>query len=154
MRAFGSPGAAASDPGPASASDGARLIRHPAVLWGVNEDTRLLLRGLLQLYRCPSVHEVSNLDELEALPSLSAPTVLVFDAESPEWESDLASALSARPELRGLVILPRDATTLESRARAAGASEIIYRPFAVHDFALAVAATGDARPSPADASDF
>ncbi len=146
MRAFGSPGISARDPVAATTSDGTRLNRIPAVLWGSNEDTRLLLRGLLRLHQCPNVYEVANLDDLEALPPLFAPTVLIVDAENPEgpWDRDLAAALAARPELRGLVVLPRDSAPLESRARAAGAAEVIRRPFAIQDFAQAVATTAAA----------
>jgi AmiR/NasT family two-component response regulator len=150
VRAFGSPGPSSADPTPSSSSDGPRLHRIPTVLWGSNEDTRLLLRGLLKIHHCPSVEEIANLDDLEALPSLTSPTVLIVDVDNPEepWDRDLALALEARPELRGLVILPRGSSGLESRARAAGACEVIFRPFAIQDFASAVASTADASAAP------
>lgn len=115
----------------------------PAVLLGQNEDTRLLLRGLLRLHRYPVLHEVGTVDELVALPSLPAPTVLVVDVESvwEGWDRELPSALILHPELRVLVLLPPESAALEPRARAAGATRVVVRPFAIRDFVRAVAAT-------------
>lgn len=101
---------------------------------------RLLLRGLLRLYRFSVAHEVTTGEELLALPSLPLPTVLVVDAGSlaPSWPSELSSALRARTELRALVILPQDGASLGPRAREAGASSVIVRPFTSQDFVRAV----------------
>lgn len=121
----------------------------PAVLWGPNEDTRLLLRGLLRLHRCTVVHEVASLGELLALPPQPAPTILVVDAETDdaEWDRDLPAAIAQHPELRALVVLPAGGGFSESRARAAGASNVVARPFAIRDFVRAVEATVQ-RPPP------
>lgn len=123
-----------------------------AVLLGQNEDTRLLLRGLLRLHRYPVLHEVGTVDELVALPSLPAPTVLVVDVESiwTGWDRELPAALVVHPELRVLVLLPPESAALEPRARAAGAAGVVVRPFAIRDFvrAVATAARGPLPPSP------
>jgi hypothetical protein len=117
----------------------------PTVLLGQNEDTRLLLRGLLRLHRYPVLHEVGTVDELGALPSLPAPTVLVVDVESvlTGWERDLPTVLARHPELRALVLLPPEGAAFEPRARAAGATNVVVRPFAIRDFVRAVAAAAE-----------
>jgi len=128
-------------------TDGPAAAGVRAVLWGQNEDTRLLLRGLLRLHRCSVLHEVATLADLVALPSVPEPSVLVVDAESEAqgWERDLPTALKAHPELRGLVILPPAGGSLESRARAAGAVTVVVRPFAIRDFVLAVSAAAQSK---------
>jgi DNA-binding NarL/FixJ family response regulator len=125
--------------------------RAPAVIWGRNADTRLLLRGLLRLHRFPVLHEVSTFDEIVALPALSEPTVLVIDAEveGQAWHENLRAVLAAHPELRPLVLLPPGNGALESSARTAGARAVVARPFAIRDFVRAVTAAAEPRDEPA-----
>ncbi|MGD0249324.1 MAG: hypothetical protein ABSB97_00295 [Thermoplasmata archaeon] len=112
----------------------------PTVLWGRNEDTRLLLRGLLRLNRYPIVHEAATLDDLQGLPVSDGPRLLVVDAETEEgnWYEDIAAALREHSELRAVVILPRDARGTEDLARAAGARVVLSRPFAIQDLVAAL----------------
>jgi len=112
----------------------------PAVLWSPNEDTRLLLRGLLGLLRCPIVGEASTRAELESLDGLPHSTLLVVDAtdEVPDWPKDLAAVLKNHLELRALVLVSRPGEDAEARARAAGAAEVVVRPFATEEFVHAV----------------
>lgn len=148
MTAWYSSGETAAASGERAVAGTIRLDGISAVVWGPNEDTRLLLRGLLRLYHCPVVHEVEELEQLDALPSLAGPTVLVADTEGrpPEWESELAATVRVRPELRALVVLARGGTASEARARAAGASGVLVRPFSIPDFARAVEATAFSAP--------
>jgi DNA-binding NarL/FixJ family response regulator len=121
----------------------------PAILWGRDEDTRLLLRGLLRLNRYPIVHEAATLDELAGLPVATEPRLLVFDAETETdtWCADLTAALRDHPELRAVVILPRDPRATEERARDAGARAVLSRPFAIRDLVTALdRAAGDEGP--------
>ena len=122
----------------------------PAVLWSPNEDTRLLLRGLLGLLRSPVLGEVSTRAELETLAGLPHSTLLVVDASDhdPGWPQDLAAVLKNHLELRALVLVSRTAEDAEARARAAGAAEVIVRPFATEEFVHAVGRASMA-PSPA-----
>ena len=106
-----------------------------AVVCGKNEETRLLLRGLLRLHRFRVVHEVGSVDDLDRLGTAGEPTVLIFDAESEvgAWDRELTRALGAHPALRAVVILPRGSSTSEAKARAAGASAVVARPFAIRE---------------------
>ena len=151
MSALGSP--------PSSSESSLPCTEHrvpiPADLWGRNEDTRLLLRGLLRLNRYPVVHEAATLDDLHGMPAASGPRLLVVDAETedgPGWE-DIGAALREHPELRAIVILPRGARSSEAMARAAGARALLSRPFAIRDLVTALqrAAEDDGtRPSAPD----
>lgn len=111
----------------------------PAVLWVPDDDVRLLLRGILTLQRYPVTLELSS---AEALRHWDAPPValLVVDAVSgaDRWREELTEALRARPELRALVLLPRDREALRREAEALGARATLVRPFAVREFVAAV----------------
>lgn len=130
-----------------------RLNRVPLVVWSGNDDTRLLLRGLLRLHQGIVAFEASTRPELDLLPVLSTPTVLVADAEawSPEWEQELLSALRDHPELRPLVILPREGGPLGPEVRAQGATIALVRPFTVRDFLRAVVSAAETGPAPPSA---
>ena len=110
------------------------------VLWGENLDTRLLLRGLLRLHRHPVVHEAASLEELNRLPPSEDPKILVVAVEPEDggWERDITAALKRHPELRPVVILPRESAALEPRALAAGARAVVVRPFAIRDLVHAL----------------
>jgi CheY-like chemotaxis protein len=130
-------------PGPAP--HGAHSGPVPAVLWGQNVDTRLLLRGLLRLHRHPVVYEAATLEELNRLPASPEPSLLVLAVESEDgnWERDLSTALRRHPELRPVVILPRENAALEPRAIAAGARAVVIRPFAIRDLVRALTSATD-----------
>ncbi len=137
-------------------SDGSSGARPPnggsAVLCGRNEETRLLLRGLLRLHRYRVLQEASTPGELDARPPTTDPVALVLDAESEvaPWDAQLAEALQRRPEFRGVVILPRGAPpSCSDRARAAGARSVVARPFAIRDLIDALdRALGSSDPPP------
>ena len=124
----------------------------PAVLLGGNEDTRLLLRGLLRLHRHRVLLEAPGPEGIERLPPSPETKILVVDAGSeadPKWAEQLSGILRSRSDLRALVILPSPDVALESRARAAGARAVLVRPFAIHDFVEAVDSVGvDSTPHP------
>ncbi len=116
---------------------GAPAIRTaPAVLWGSNDDTRLLLRGLLRLYRFPVIYEARSLEDLEQLPTASEPRLLLRDLEAKggDWSGELASALRLHTELRAVVILPPGLPAAEAEALRAGAKAVLPRPFAIREF--------------------
>jgi len=113
----------------------------PAVVVGGDEDTRLLLRGLLRLNRHRVLLESPKAEGLSALPASNETKVLVVDAGSDPshpWDTDLATVLRARSDLRALVIVSSSDPSLESRARAAGARRVLVRPFAIREFLDAV----------------
>ena len=117
----------------------------PAVIWGDNEETRLLLRGLLRLHRRAVVREVTSVDELERLPSTSGPCLLLYDAPSGQgpWATELASVLERHPELRAIVILPPGTPAGEVEAHRVGVRAVLPRPFAIQEFARALERTND-----------
>ena len=117
----------------------------PAVLLGGNEDTRLLLRGLLRLHRHRVLLETQAGDGIVRLPQSTEPKVLILDAGSDKdsaWAEELSSILRSRPDLRALVILPSADPAAESRARRAGARTVLVRPFAIREFVEAVESVG------------
>jgi len=111
----------------------------PSVLWVPDDDVRLLLRGILTLQHCPVALELSS---AEALRRWEAPTTALFvvDAVSgaERWREELTEALRLRPELRAIVLLPRDRDGLRHEAEALGARATVVRPFAVREFVAAV----------------
>jgi DNA-binding NarL/FixJ family response regulator len=111
----------------------------PAVLWVPDDDVRLLLRGILTLQRHPVVLELAS---AEALHRWEPPEValLVVDAVSgaERWREELTEALRSRPELRAIVLLPRDHEALRREAEALGARATLVRPFAVRDLVAAI----------------
>lgn len=138
MVAFGGTGSAlaAAVPGLARPSADEAV---PSVLWVPDDDVRLLLRGILTLQRHPVVLELSS---AEALRRWEPPQValLVVDAVSgaQRWREELTEALRARPELRAIVLLPRDREELRREAEALGARATLTRPFAVRDLVGAI----------------
>ena len=111
----------------------------PTVLWVPDEDLRLLLRGILTLQRHPVVLELTT---AEALRRWEAPRValLFVDAVSgaDRWREELPEMLRVRPELRAVVLLPRDHEALRSQAESLGARATLARPFAVRDVVAAI----------------
>ncbi len=111
----------------------------PSVLWVPDDDVRLLLRGILTLQRHPVALELTSSDGLHRW---EAPPValLIVDAISGagRWQEELAAALRARPELRAIVLLPRDREALRREAEALGARATLVRPFAVRDLVAAI----------------
>jgi DNA-binding NarL/FixJ family response regulator len=111
----------------------------PSVLWVPDDDVRLLLRGILTLQRHPVVLELTSAD---ALRRWEPPQValLIVDAVSgaDRWREELAEATRARPELRAIVLLPRDREGLRAEAEALGARATLVRPFAVRDLVAAI----------------
>jgi DNA-binding NarL/FixJ family response regulator len=128
-------GAAIATEARASRGDGAI----PAVLWVPDDDVRLLLRVILTLQRFPIALELSS---AEALRRWEPPPLVLFvvDAVSgaDRWREELAEALRIRPELRTVVLLPRDREALRREAEALGARATLVRPFAVREFVAAV----------------
>jgi len=113
----------------------------PAIVLGGNEDTRLLLRGLLRLHRHRVLLEAATREAVDRLPASPETKILVLDVGTEKgegWADDLGLLLRGRSDLRALVILPSSDPSLETRARQAGARATLVRPFAIRDFIEAV----------------
>lgn len=138
MGAFGSIGAARQELLIADTGDRASGAV-PSVLWVPDDDVRLLLRGILTLQHHPVVLELSS---AEALRRWEPPDValLIVDAVSgaERWRAELTEALRSRPELRAIVLLPRDREALRREAEALGARTTLVRPFALRDLVAAI----------------
>ncbi len=106
-----------------------------AVLLGTNDDTRLLLRGLIRLHRHRVALEARSIDELDSLVPSGRSRVLIqdVDPEDDRWSDELRFALDRHPDLRALVLLPTDGSAMRAEAIRAGASAVIVRPFAVRE---------------------
>lgn len=139
MVAFDVSGSAGDLAGPLGGASPGTSGPVPSVLWVPDDDVRLLLRGLLTLQRHPVVLEFSS---SEALRRWEPPEValLIVDAVSgaDRWREELADALRARPELRAIVLLPRDHERLRKDAETLGARATLVRPFAVRDLVAAI----------------
>jgi hypothetical protein len=149
VNAFGaSSSSSVRDPNAGDLAGLPRLHGIPSVIWGTNEDSRLLLRGLLHLHHCTVLHEVGSCAELDEIPSLTTPTVLIVDSDGQDddWLADLAAVVERRPEFRAVVILPKPVEAPTETAKPVGASVVLHRPFTIPDFVRAVAAAADADP--------
>jgi CheY-like chemotaxis protein len=122
----------------------------PAVLLVSDADTRLLLKGLLRLHRHPVTAEMSAIDELEALPPVPQPTILLVESDPAAggWEAEVPLALRRHPLLRPVVIASERSPEIERRARAIGVRAIIARPFSIRELTGAIdAAAEDIEPA-------
>jgi CheY-like chemotaxis protein len=125
---------------PATVAHGASPLGVSVVLLGTNEDTKLLLKGLLRLRRYAVGQEARSAEELEAGPSGEDPRVLLLDAEAVTggWEAALREAHQRQPGLRIVLLTFDRSPELSSRALASGARVVLGRPFSMAEFWRAV----------------
>jgi len=111
-------------------------------LYGANDETRLLLRGILRLHRFRVVAEGHSPETLRELPP-GAPVVVILDAdlEDGEWIGAVAVARVRREGSRFVLLSSSRSPRSEVQARAAGFSHVVRRPFAVHELVGAVSGT-------------
>jgi AmiR/NasT family two-component response regulator len=123
------------------------------VIVGGNDETRLLLRGLLRLHRYRVRGESRTADGLDPVEEAPGPRILVLveDGEGPDWTDELVSARARQTGLLPLLIVPETSPDLVARARAAGVLAVLPRPFAIRDFIATVEAVsrGEERFPPA-----
>lgn len=111
----------------------------PAILWVPDDDVRLLLRGILTLQHHPVVLEITSAEALRRWePTPIALFVLDAVSGAARWREELAEALRTRPELRPIVLLPRDSEPMRREAETLGARATLVRPFAVRDLVAAI----------------
>jgi len=106
-----------------------------AVIVGGNDETRLLLRGLLRLHRYRVLAEAPTAEELEPVdePLGRRVLVLVADGDDDDWAAELVTARERQTGLLPLLIVPETQAELIARARAAGVLGILSLPFAIRD---------------------
>jgi DNA-binding NarL/FixJ family response regulator len=110
----------------------------PAVLFGGDDDRRLLLKGILLLHRHPVSLEARSVEDLRELAPSSRPELLVFDAGDGPWADTLATSLRERPTLRAVVLLPPRSPEMEEAAIHAGARSTVTRPFTIRELVDAI----------------
>jgi len=110
------------------------------VVVGGTEESRLLLRGLVKLFRHQILGEVATLDALQGLAINGDPTVAIIDLDLDDTPtSDLLRAtLQAHPKLRAILLTSHRTSQAETRARALGFDSLVRRPFAVHELMEAI----------------
>ena len=118
------------------------------VIVGGTEETRLLLRGLLRLYR----HHVVGEGPTFAAASRpgapdGAPTVALIDIDltDPAAVASLRAAKRDNPMLRVLLLTPNRTPSVEAQAKEAGVDALVRRPFAVHELMEALNGPSSAR---------
>ena len=118
------------------------------IIVGGNDETRMLLRGLMRLHRFRVVLEGSTLDCLLRIPTPSDGGILLMDVDIREeaWARAISEALRAHPSVRAVLLTPSKAGGVEERAKAIGIHATLRRPFAVHELIEAVG--GPAREPP------
>ena len=129
----------------ASGEPSARGVLPSAVVVAGDEETRVLLRGLLKLHHFRVVGEASGASQGDELVRLHQPTVLVADATI--IEGSLArlfpAARYSSPRTRIVLIQPNARPPpLEPTAIP---DATVVRPFRVRDFIEALSGTSSAR---------
>jgi AmiR/NasT family two-component response regulator len=114
------------------------------VILGGNEETRLLLRGLLRLHRYRVCGEARTAEELDSVgdPRTRRVLVLVADHAGPDWADELVVARSRQVGLLPLLIVSEITPQVITDARAAGVVGLLGRPFAIRDLMAAVDSVG------------
>lgn len=102
------------------------------------EETRVLLRGLLRLHRYRIVGEAEGGVRAMALVQEQRPTTLVIDTTLSEGDAvELADAAKRlRPEMRVVIVARGQRPTIPAGCREPDA--VLLRPFRIHDFAAAI----------------
>ncbi len=115
-----------------------------ALIVGGNDETRLLLRGLLRLHRYRVRSESPRAAGLEPSGGLVQHRVLILvtEGEIADWPQEVALARDRQPGLQTLLLVPTTTPGLEARARAAGVKGLLQRPFAIRDLIASVEAVG------------
>lgn len=119
-------------------SDASAQPPRTAVVAGGEEDTRVLLRGLLRLHHFRVLGEARGLDDTLALLATTSPRLLLADGTLSEGTpEELSRKVKERfPEVWLVLVLPGTATAGPPSLR--GPDAIVQRPFRVADFDEAV----------------
>ena len=124
---------------------------------GGSEETRLLLRGLLRLYRHRIVGEAASFENFRppTTPAERA-AVVVFDLDldDPATSGGIARLKGEDPRLRFVFLAAEKTPELQELAGSLGVHIVLHRPFAVHELIDAVehASDGAGPPPPPPAT--
>lgn len=113
-----------------------------AVVVAGDEETRVLLRGLLRLHHCRVLGEAGGASHAIDLVTAQRPRVLVADVNLSEgsFSQLLLEGRRIDPELRIILVLPnpRARVPMPDGVRA---DALLYRPFRIREFAEALFAS-------------
>jgi DNA-binding NarL/FixJ family response regulator len=105
------------------------------VIVGGSEETRLLLRGLLRLYRHRVVGDGPGPETIDRAMETGGPTTVIMevDLNEPAEVDELRRAVQRYPLLRFIVLTARHEAATAERAQELGVAGFLRRPFAVHE---------------------
>jgi DNA-binding NarL/FixJ family response regulator len=121
-------------------SGGIRRPRAPAAICGSDDDTRLLLRGILLLYRHPVTREAKSPSELGRLPPESRFIVYDITGDGSGAAETLAGLIREHPGIPVLALLPAGGEGLRADVERAGAQGTLGKPFVSNELIRAIEA--------------
>ncbi len=130
-------GAASSASGSGGSSPTGRA-RAPTAICGSDDETRLVLRGILLLHRYPVTSEARAPAELGRPPTEAR--VVVYDARGTpaEWLDAVRSLVRENPTVLVLALLPVGGEGFRAEAERAGAHATLVKPFLMRDLLEAI----------------
>jgi DNA-binding NarL/FixJ family response regulator len=120
-----------------------------AIVVAGDEETRVLLRGLLRLHHFRVDGEAHGATEAIDLVRTHKPSLLVVDASLAEGSSSLlvAHARTLAPGVRVILVAPASRPPTLPSDPVARPDVVLLRPFRIRQFAEALAPTGPGGPS-------
>jgi DNA-binding NarL/FixJ family response regulator len=129
-----------------SAENGSSLT---AIVVAGDEETRVLLRGLLRLHHFRVDGEGQGATEALQLLKDHRPALLVADVNLAEgsWSTLVASARAFLPTLRIILVAPSSRPPPPSGSSASEPDVVLLRPFRIRQFAEALLPSGGPQPT-------
>jgi len=121
-----------------------------AIVVAGDEETRVLLRGLLRLHHFRVDGEAEGVTVALELIGVHRPSLLVVDANLAEGTvgSLIEQARKAVPGMRVILVAPASRPPAPVAEPSQGPDALLLRPFRIRQFALALTPEGAANPSP------
>lgn len=121
-----------------------------AIVVAGDEETRVLLRGLLRLHHFRVDGEAEGATQATELVRVHRPTLLVVDANLAEGSAPtlVASARALVPGLRVILVAPASRPPVLPTDPAQRPDTVLLRPFRIRQFAEALTPSPTAGPPP------
>lgn len=118
-----------------------------AVVVAGDEETRVLLRGLLRLHHCRVLGEAGGAAQALDLLARHHPALLIADVNLSEgsYSHLLQEAKRLDSHLRIILVAPSHRSPTPT-AEGARSDAVLYRPFRIREFAEALATVGPSSP--------
>lgn len=129
---------------------GSAEVNSGAIVVAGDEETRVLLRGLLRLHHFRVDGEAEGVTPALELIALHRPRLLVVDASLAEGAvgSLISQARKAAPGVRVILVAPASRPPATPPDPAQRPDALLLRPFRIRQFALALAPDGSGGLSP------